>query len=578
MSHSWKRSPALALCSLVLGVLMSCSASRWGTESGSVVDASDGAVVSVCPIASAVGAEVLERGGNAVDAAVATAFALAVTWPEAGNIGGGGFLLYRGKDNERAFIDYRERAPAAATAEMFLDETGEVDPYHVDRGYRPVGVPGTVAGLALAHSRYGSRPWAELVHPAVLLARDGFVITGSLEGSIADEASELAKDPEARRIFLDGDGHARRAGSLLIQSDLAGSLARVEADGADGFYRSETASRIVRESQAGGGLHTLSDFAGYEAVVRAPLEGSYRGYEILAGPPPTSGGQILITALNILEGYDLNALGIGTAAELHLLGESLRRAFLDRALHLGDPDFVEVPIAGLISKEHAADLRVSIDPRHATRSSDISGDLDGTLEEESPSTTHFSIVDRFGNAVSNTYTLEEAWGAKRIAPGTGIVLNNELHDFNVQPGKSTRKGRIGTRPNVVQPNKRPLSSMCPVIVTRAGGLRVVTGSPGGRTIPSTALRIVTAMIDHELSPAAAVRVHRVHHGLYPDLLRVEDSLDSREIGGLRAMGHVVVTYGSQGDGHTIGFDPSTGHLVGAADDRRQGGAKAPRQP
>jgi len=564
----------LAACSLSTARSTARSAP---SRAGLNVDASRGAVVSVCPIASEVGAEVLERGGNAVDAAIATAFALAVTWPEAGNIGGGGFLLHRAADGERSFVDYRERAPGSATPDLFLDETGEVDPYHVRRGFRPVGVPGTVAGMALAHQKFGSRPWDELVRPAVLLAREGFVISRSLEASIEGAVEDLAEDPEASRIFLDQTGRPRRAGSVLVQSDLADSLARIEAGGAAGFYRSVTAERIVKASQAAGGPHAMSDFEAYQAVIREPLVGHYRGYEVLAGPPPTSGGQILIGSLNILEGYDLASLGAGSAEELHLLGEALRRSFVDRALHLGDPDFVTVPIDRLISKEHAERWRESIDPSRATPSDDIAGDLAGTLEDESPSTTHFSVVDRFGNAVANTYTLEESWGSKMVAPGTGIVLNNEIHDFNVQPGTSTRKGRFGTAPNTIRPYKRPLSSMCPVIVARDGELRLVTGSPGGRTIPSTVLRIVTATIDHAMSPADAARIPRIHHGLYPDELRVEESLDSGEIEALRAMGHVVQTREKQGDGHTVGIEPDTGALVGAADHRRQGGAAAPRK-
>ncbi len=538
------------------------------------VVAEGGAVVSVDVIASRVGAEILAKGGNAVDAAIATAFALAVTWPEAGNLGGGGFMLVRMADGEKAFIDYREIAPAAATPTMFLDADGNVDPVRVRLGYTPVGVPGTVAGLAEAHERFGSLDWAELVEPAYELARDGIPISDALASSIEAEQAELALDPEARRIFLLEDGTHRRAGMRLVQSDLAESLRQIADEGPDAFYRGAIAERICADAQARGGRLTQDDFARYEARVREPLGASYRDHVILAGPPPTSGGFVLVSALRQLEGFDLKALGAGSGEELHLIGETLRRAFLDRALWFADPDFVPVPVSDLLAEDHIDALRASIEQNASTFSDELAGDLDGTLiVDESEQTTHFSVVDSAGNAVANTYTLEESWGAKFVAAGTGIVMNNELHDFNPQPGISTTNGRVGTPPNTIAPGKRPLSSMCPVLVFGPDGrLKLVAGSPGGRTIPSTVLRVVTGVIDHGLSPRAAIDLARVHHQLFPDELVLEESHARTAHAKLESLGHVMRSAKRIGDAHCIGWDPLLKRYVASADTRRAGSA------
>ena len=571
------------LASLVLvgcGSLSTDSAAT-ATYAAHVVPADGtGVVVSVDPIASAVGAEVLGRGGHAVDAAVAVAFALAVTWPEAGNVGGGGFMLIRSDGGKAVCVDYREMAPAAAHARMFLDETGEVDRYHVRLGYRPVGVPGTVAGLWAAHQRFGRLAWRELVAPAIELASSGFEVREPLLRSI-EKATELRDDAEAARIFVRPDGVPVEVGTRLVQADLARSLRAIADGGPDAFYRGWIAERIVAASRAAGGLHTMDDFAAYRAVERTPLRASYRGFEILAAPPPTGGGAILMESLKQLEGFPLSDLDVGSAAELHLLAETLRRSFLDRALHLGDPDFAPFDVDSLLTDSHAATRRDTIDPIRATRSDDLAGDLAGTLPPEGESTTHFSVVDTDGNAVSNTYTLEESWGAKLVAPGTGIVLNNEMHDFNVTPGRSTRSGRVGTAPNTIEPRKRMLSSMCPAIVVkpdepgRPARPWLVLGSPGGRTIPSTVLRVVTGVIDHGLSPVDAVELTRVHHQLYPDRITVEESVSADAVARLSDMGHEVRTRERQGDCHAIGVDPASGRMLGVADGRRDGGAAAP---
>lgn len=544
---------------------------------GRSVDATPGAVVCVEPDAARIGAVVLADGGNAIDAAIATAFALAVTWPEAGNVGGGGFMLVRLANGDAGFIDYRETAPQRASPTMFLKPDGSIDHDAIDHGWLGVGVPGTVAGLALAHEKYGTKPWAELVAPAARLAREGFVISPALARSIAGARELLAKNEESARIWLRPDGSPRRAGDLVALRDLADSLDLIAAFGARAFYEGEIARRIVEDSRANGGLHTVDDFANYRAVFREPLRGTYRGHEVLAAPPPSSGGQILLSALNQLESF--RGAGararFGAAEELHLIAEALRRAFLDRYRFLGDPDFVEIDVARLISKEHGEELARRIDRFRATPSLELAGDLEGTLPREGGHTTHFSVVDAHGNAVSNTYTLEQSWGSKITAKGTGILMNDEMGDFHAKPGESTTKGRIGTSPNLAGPGKRMVSSMCPVIVTRDGELTLVAGSPGGRTIPATVLRIVTAIVDHGLSANDALAAPRVHHALFPDVLRVEDALADPVIEALHARGHAIERVAKQGDAHLVARE--RGVLVAIADSRIDGAAAAPRR-
>lgn len=548
------------------------------------LDASNGAIVVVEPEAARIGARVLADGGNAVDAAIATAFALAVTWPEAGNVGGGGFMLVRLQDGDAGFIDYREVAPGRASATMFLRPDGSIDHEAIDHGWLGVGVPGTVAGLAMAHERYGSRPWSELVKPAAAIARRGFPISKALARSIASARPELAKNAESARIWLREDGTPRTEGEQVVLVDLANSLDAIAEGGARAFYEGAIAQKIVADSSAHGGLHTLEDFAKYEAVFREPLRGTYRGFDILAAPPPSSGGQILLSALNQLESLDEGAqfclARVGTADELHLHAEALRRAFLERYRYLGDPDFVAVDIDRMISKERGRELALSfgatsIDRLHATPSRELAGDLDGTLSYEREHTTHFSVVDAMGNAVANTYTLEQSWGSKITAAGTGILMNDEMGDFNAKPGESTETGRIGTAPNVAAPGKRMLSSMCPVIMTKDDELALVAGSPGGRTIPSTVLRVVTGIVDHEMSPRELIDAPRIHHALFPDVLRVENALVESEAELLRSRGHTIERVSKQGDAHLIVREGGT--LRAIADTRIDGAAATPRR-
>jgi gamma-glutamyltranspeptidase/glutathione hydrolase len=443
------------------------------------VRAPSGMVVSASGYASDVGREVLERGGNAVDAAIATGFALSVTHPAAGNIGGGGFMVIRFPDGRATAIDFREKAPLAASPEMFLDEEGE---YSFDRHHNShlaVGVPGTVAGFSMAHTRYGTGSWSDLVDPAVRLADQGFEISEGLAGGLEYLIGRAERQGYEGTI----DAYSRlgvpyAAGDTIRLADLASSLARIRDEGRDGFYRGTTARLVAEEMARNGGLITEEDLARYQAVEREPIRGTYRGYDVISMPPPSSGGTALVQMLNILEGYDLRAMHHNSAEYLHHLAETMRRAYLDRARYLADTDFVDVPIERLTSKAYASELRASISDRYASRSDSV----DVSLPYESPQTTHYSVVDASGMAVAVTYTLEAGYGSAIVVPGAGFLLNNEMGDFNASPGVTNSRGLIGTQPNLARPEKRMLSSMTPTIVARDGELVAVLGTPGGRTI------------------------------------------------------------------------------------------------
>ncbi len=525
--------------------------------------AADGMVVTVSPPATDVGVDILQAGGNAVDASVAVGFALAVTWPEAGNIGGGGFMLiHRGGKEKPAFIDYRETAPAAATRDMFAKGVDY-------QSAKTAGVPGAVRGYGLAHKLYGKLPWKDLVWPAVKLAEEGFpvnaALAGRLNGVLADPKTTNA---EFLRIF--GKKDRWKAGDVLKQPDLGRTLRLIAEKGPDTFYSGVLADKIVAEMKASGGLVTLADLKGYKAENRTPLRGTYRGYEVIGAPPPSSGGTALITALNILELYDLKKNPWRSAETTHLVAEAMRRAFADRALYLGDPDFTKVP-ENLLTKDHAKELAKTIDPAKATQSELLAPEID--IAPDKKETTHFSIVDGDGMAVANTTTLENSFGCRVVVRGAGFLLNNELTDFNPKPGVTTRTGPIGTDANLVAPGKRPLSSMTPTILLRDGKLALVTGSPGGRTIINTVLCVVLNFVDYGHGIQAAVDAPRMHHQWFPDRIALEDfpgraQLDEK----LQALGHTVVTH-PQGDAHSIAVDPKTGKLVGAADKRLDGKAK-----
>ena len=528
-----------------------------------------GVVVSASRIASEAGAAVLRAGGNAVDAAIATGFALAVTHPTAGNIGGGGFMVIRWPDGRATAIDFREKAPAAAHPRMFLDATGEYSSQIHHNSHLAVGVPGTVAGFAFAHDKYGTADWASLVHPAVTLATDGFQVSPSLARSLEGVLSSMQRYPASVAAFSKR-GVPYVAGETLRQTDLGRTLERIERQGRDGFYGGETARLVADEMRRGGGIITEADLAAYQARERTPLRGSFRGYEIISMPPPSSGGTALLEMLNILEGYDLEAMGHNSAPYIHHLTEAMRRAFRDRARYLADPDFAEVPLAKLTSKEYAKELRTAIDPARATPSAPA----DVTASYESPETTHFSVVDAGGLAVSVTFTLEAGYGSRVVVPGAGFLLHNEMGDFNAGPGLTTETGLIGTEPNLARPGQRMLSSMTPSIVARDGKLVAVIGSPGGRTIINTVLQVVLNVIEFDMGIQQAVEAARIHHQWLPDRISIEqDGATAEAVAALEAMGHAVRMAGRQGSAHSIMIDPRTGAPVGAPDPRdRDSGA------
>jgi gamma-glutamyltranspeptidase/glutathione hydrolase len=559
---------SLVLLGVLLMPLLALTASPHADRSNTrPVEARHGMVVSVSAPASQVGVDILKRGGSAVDAAVATAFALAVTYPAAGNIGGGGFMLvYPGHGAEPVVIEYRETAPAAATATMFRKDDSWF-------GHKPVGVPGTVRGLALAHQRYGKLPWKDVLAPAVQLARKGFVIDAQLAASLNWVVATSDDFPELQRVF-GKPGNAQdpaswQAGDRLVQPELAKTLRRIAADGPDAFYRGPIADQIVGEMRRGGGLITKSDLEGYRAVVRAPVHGTYRGYDVYAPPPPSSGGTCLVEMLNILENFDLHKQGRWSPATLHLMIEAMRRAYCDRARHLGDPAFTKVP-AHLTSKEYARKLARGIDPHRATRSEDLAPDL--ALAREGDSTTHFSVIDGDGMAVANTFTLERSYGSRVVVRGAGFLLNDEMIDFNWRPGVTDRTGAIGTKPNQVAGGKRMLSSQTPTVVARDGKAVLVTGSPGSRTIINTVLCMMVNVVDFHMDIRAAVDAPRLHHQWFPDEVHFEGVGDYPEVvSRLRAMGHRVIGV-RQGDAHSIWIDPRTGRYYGAADHRISGKA------
>jgi gamma-glutamyltranspeptidase/glutathione hydrolase len=536
-----------------------------GTKvSGRSVSAPHGMVVSASTIASQAGRDVLTAGGNAVDAAIATGFALAVTYPVAGNLGGGGFMVIRFPDGRATTIDFREMAPRAATPEMFTDSAGNYSsPIHHD-SYRSVGVPGTVAGFELAHRKYGRAAWTRLLDPAIHLAHAGFDAPAGLAQSLRWALSESFKPYPASVAAYSKNGQPYAAGERIRLPDLARTLARIRDQGRDGFYRGATAHLVAREMRRGGGLITEQDLALYEAKVRAPIRGTYRGYEIISMPPPSSGGVAMVEMLNILEGYDLNAMGHDSAPYVHYVTEAMRRAFLDRARHLGDPDFVQAPIDRLTSKSYAAELRKTILADRASPS------LPAQVAQrnESDQTTHYSVVDADGMAVSVTYTLENGYGLGAVVPGAGFLLNDEMGDFNGKRGLTDSTGLIGTDANLARPGKRMLSSMTPTIVAKDGKLFAVVGSPGGRTIINTVMEVILDQVDFGMGIDSAVAAKRFHHQWLPDELFVEkDGLTPKAVASLEAMGHRVQVIDGQGTAHSIRVDPRTGMRRGAADPR-----------
>jgi len=532
------------------------------------VVARNGMVATQEKHATRVGVEILRQGGNAVDAAVAVGFALAVTHPQAGNIGGGGFMLvHLASANKTIAIDYRETAPAAMTHDVFLDEKGEADPKKSRDSALGVGVPGTVAGLALAHERYGSGRFtlAQLIAPAIKLARDGFTVEDDLADSLPRAQPRLARWPASAKIFLKGDAPLAR-GDRLVQGELAASLETIANGGSRAFYEGPLAGKIVTAVQQSGGLMTRDDLKTYRAIERPVVRGSYRGYDIASMPPPSSGGIHLVQILNILEGFPLRDLGPESAATLHLMIEAMKPAYADRAEFLGDPAFVKVPLAGLISKRYATEQRKAIDPERARPADTIKPGTPAAYESDN--TTHFSVIDRDGNAVANTYTLNFSYGLGLVADGTGILLNNELDDFAAKAGAPNAYGLVGGDANAPGPGKRPLSSMAPTIVFRDGRVVLVTGTPGGSRIITTVLQVILNVVDHQMNIAEAVAAPRIHHQWLPDRVFAERGLSPDTIRLLEARGHRIVTTATSGSANSILV--TADGLTGAADPRQRG--------
>jgi gamma-glutamyltranspeptidase/glutathione hydrolase len=562
----------LAMVPLTLPAQDMRGGSAWRPSDSHAVAAAHGMVVAQEKLAARIGRDVLARGGNAVDAAVATGFALAVTYPRAGNIGGGGFMvIHLAQPAQDITIDYRETAPAAATPEMFLGPDGKPDNAKSRDSALGIGVPGTVAGLALAHQKYGSGrlTLAELLAPSIALARDGIAVEDDSADTLPGWHARIARWPSSRPIFARPDGSSLREGDRLVQSDLAATLTAIAERGPRGFYEGEVADKLSRAIRDAGGLITAEDLAAYRAVERAPVRGGYRGYDVVAMPLPSSGGVVLLQTLNILEGFALRDLRQGEAPSLHLLIEAMKRAYADRARYLGDPDFVAAPTATLLSKDYAAMQRRSIDPARETPWNEATP---AQLPREGSNTTHYSVVDRDGNAVSNTYTLNFSYGLGLVAEGTGVLLNNELDDFTAALGASNAYGLVGFAANLPGPGKRPLSSMSPTIVLKDGRVVLVTGSPGGSRIISTVLQVIVDVLDYDMDIAAAVAAPRLHHQWLPDEVRVERGFPEPTLDALRAMGHPIAVPLGQTSANSIAVTPQG--LLGAADPRTRGAEAA----
>jgi gamma-glutamyltranspeptidase / glutathione hydrolase len=569
---------------LILQLLAICAMAGKQAVAGGLrpTHAQHGMVVSIHPEASRAGLEILRKGGNAVDAAVATGFALAVVHPSAGNLGGGGFMLVRMADGTVHFLDYREKAPKTATQNMYLDANGNVIPDASLIGYKAIGVPGSVAGLVYAQKHFGNLSLRTDMEPAILLARNGVRLT--YEEAQSMHQKELALFPDSKRIFQ-RDGNFYQPGELFRQPELARTLERIAAK-PDDFYKGAMAQELAADIQRGGGLITAEDLADYEVKERQPIRGTYRGYEVISAPPPSSGGVTMVEALNILEGYDLGKMGNRSADAIHVTVEAFRRAFYDRAEFLGDPDFSQLPVAQLIDKKYAQAWRESLEMSKASDSKELRrpsgfGDLDRQAAGHSPytgpekhNTTHYSVVDAGGNAVAVTTTLNDSFGSRVTAGKLGFLLNDEMDDFTSKPGVPNLYGLIQSEANAIAPGKRPLSAMAPTIVTKGGKLFMVLGSPGGPRIITTVANILMGVIDYSLDIQQAVNAPRFHHQWEPDAIFMEKigfSPDTIKL--LEGRGHQIRLQDYWSDGECIEVDPNTGDLLGAADGRNGGKAE-----
>jgi len=554
------------LCALVVATPSLAQEAILEGDRSIPVQAKSGMVVTSHYLATDEALKVLEQGGNAVDAAVTAAFALAVTQPRSGNIGGGGFMLISSEQKDEVVaIDYREKAPASASRDMFLGPDGNADEELSRYSHKSAGVPGTVAGLALALEKYGSISLAKALEPAIRLAEEGFIIPVRFSDGIKSVAERMQKYESSRKVFFKPDGSNYQPGERFVQKDLAATLRRIAEQGSKGFYEGHTADLIVAEMQRGGGLITLEDLKNYQPAVRQPVHGNYRGYDIYSMSPPSSGGTHIIQILNILEGFPIGWTGHNSAETIHLMAEAMTRAYADRSEYLGDSDFVQVPLKGLTSKGYAEKLRGGINRGRATASATL---LPGDpVPYESNETTHFSIVDKFGNAVSNTYTINFSYGSHIVVDGAGFLLNNEMDDFSAKPGVANAYGLIGGEANKIEPHKRMLSSMSPTIVKKENKNFLVTGSPGGSRIITTTLQVLMNVIDHHLNIQAAVSAPRVHHQWLPDEIRIEEGISPDTVRLLEQMGHTVTRKSAMGASQSI-MVGSDGTMYGGADPRR----------
>ena len=541
-----------------------------GTAHG--IPAENGMVVAQEKLAAQIGAEFLRQGGNAVDAAVATGFAMAVSYPRAGNIGGGGFMvIHSAERHEDVAIDYRETAPTATTRDIFLGADGKPDDDKSRNSALGIGIPGTVAGLALALEKYGSGQFtlAQILKPAIDLARDGFIVTDDTADTLPDMYRRMARWPNSAKTFSHADGTPLHDGDRLIQGDLAATLSAISEQGPRGFYEGPVAEKLAKAIKDAGGIMTLEDLKAYQPVIRAPVRGIYRGYDIVSMPLPSSGGTVLVEILNILEGFQLGDMKQGSAASLHVMIEAMKRAYADRAHYLGDPAFVNAPTQVMITKDYAAKQRASIDLSRATPWADA---LATTPPREGSNTTHYSVVDSRGNAVSNTYTLNFPYGVGLVADGTGVLLNNELDDFTAAPGASNAFGLVGFEANLPGPGKRPLSSMSPTIVLKDGKPVLVTGTPGGSRIISAVTQVIVDIIDYKMDIADAVAAPRLHHQWMPDEVRIENGFPEGVLADLKARGHKLVEPLGYSSANSIAVTPYG--LLGAPDPRTRGSEAA----
>ena len=571
-TRSLRNRISLALVALLVLPLLARGDDRAAPEIGHApaVAAAHGMVVAQEALAARIGVDILQKGGNAIDAAVAVGFAMAVTYPRAGNLGGGGFMVIHRAGGEDTAIDYRETAPQAINAKSFLDAEGNADPQKSRDSALAIGVPGTVAGLAMAAEKYGSGRFtlADLIAPAIALAREGIAITDDTADSLPRDRPRLARWPSSAEIFLKPDGTAFGPGERLVQADLANTLEAIAKAGPRAFYAGPIAEKIASAVQAAGGVMTADDLQDYRAVERAPVRGTYRGYDVVSMPPPSSGGVVLVEMLNILEGYDL--AHEGDAQSLFLMTEAMKRAYADRAWFLGDPDVVNVPLARLTAKSHATEWRATIDPARATPAAEIR--RPAAVPAEGGNTTHFSVVDSFGNAVANTYTLNFSYGLGLVAAGTGVLLNNELDDFAAKPDAPNAYGLLGYQANAPGPGKRPLSSMTPTIVLKDGKPFLVTGSPGGSLIINAVLQVAIDVIDRGMDIASAVSAPRVHNQWMPDLIFAEPGVAADVIAALEARGDKVMVRRLPTSANSILVTPAA--IVGAADPRTRGALAA----